>query len=277
MVCAKTNGITKIVNGQTGHSGIKVYNAETRLCITIKENIVELCIVVSNSEGQLAFSLSVECYRAISLSLKYKLYFCCNILCSAAFIGSKCRLELFETVFCVVEVFNSFVKQSCRIISQQILEASESLGRLFKQLGCCLLIAVGIFDKWNKSPYLTVMVGIVIFSVLGADDLESFTLAVSTLFPDLSLQEGCDVYKVLHQFFRMRKCCLRHTLKNESDGIALFRLTNYAICFIDMTVSVTGRTQKFFGKIILRQYLTQIFVFKINTHIYSAPSNSFSN
>ncbi len=67
---AKTDGVTKIVQRKSGHNSIKINDAQRFVRVRVKENIVELGIVVRDPERQRALGEQIDQYRGLFLTLE---------------------------------------------------------------------------------------------------------------------------------------------------------------------------------------------------------------
>ena len=126
VVCAKTDGVAKVICSQTGHYGVQINNANTLFTRFVDEDIVELGIIVSNAKRNLIFAQHIDQNMAVSLTRANKCDFICNIFRTSHCILCDSFLKILVARRSIVEFYNGFMQRSSWKCGQLILERAES-------------------------------------------------------------------------------------------------------------------------------------------------------
>ena len=68
--CAEADGIAEVVGRQAGHDGVEIDDAESFSGFLVKQDVVQLCVIVCDAERKESFFLLFYKYAAVVLSCK---------------------------------------------------------------------------------------------------------------------------------------------------------------------------------------------------------------
>ena len=263
--CSKTDRITKIIYGKSRHYSIKIDHTDSFSCPIIDHNVVQLGIIMRNSQWQFSLILHIAQDMCQFCTVQHKLDFFFHICCSVTYIFFHSRFKLIQSVYRVMEILDCLMKSLCRIICKQSLEMSERNCALIKIIFIFYhVITSCIFNKQIDSPVLSIFIYIIRPSIPGHHKIQRFSLHVSAVFLDFLLQPGGDSTDILHQFYRLCENTLVHFLKN----IVLACIISQPVRIIDMSASIRNA----FCQIILQNKCTgDILYLPVNFHSIIPP------
>ena len=220
---AETDGVTEVVCGQAGHGGVQVDDAQGSAGLLVQHDVVQLGVVVSNAQGQLAFLQHIGQLSADLLVSQDEVDFGLDILCTAHDILSQNFFKDAEAVRGVVEVLDGLVQSFCGEACQLLLEGAKCDGALVEVLGSLgSLQANGAFDEVINAPVgilFHVQVG---FTIQGGDQGQGTVGVV-----DLGVQMTGNSGDVLLQTFNVGESAVADLLQNvAAAGLGDHQVSN---------------------------------------------------
>ena len=244
VVGAEADGVAEVVDGQAGHGGVKVDDADALAGGPINENVVQLGVVVGDPQGQLPLSQGFHSHGTVRLTGQNKVHFRPAGVCQVFGGSGQGGLELAQPVLGVVEVHNGLVEGFSGVVLQHALEVAEGTGGGLKQLRRGGLEAVGAFNERHHPPDLAGLIGVVVLAVPGLHQTQGLPQGIAASGNDLAAQVGGDAHKVLHQRFRIAENIGVDPLENIMHrGAALIK--SHLKGVIDMPGSIRNSDQIF--------------------------------
>ena len=233
--CTKANGITEIIHRKSRHYRIKVDNTDCFSGCIIDHNVIQLGVIMRNTQWQFSLLLHITQNMCQICAVQHKLDFFFHSCCSVTYIFFHSCFELVQSVHRVMEIYDCLMKSLGRIICKQSLEMSKGNRALIKIILIFYHIITGcIFNKQINSPVLAFFIYIIRQIFSGHYNVQCLSFYISAGLLNFLLQPGSNSTDILHQFYRLCKNTLIHSLKN----IMLTCIISQTICIIDMSASI---------------------------------------
>ena len=165
-ICAEAYGVAEIICRKSRHDRVKVNYGKRFVGICVEHYVVALCVVMRDSERQLAGFICVfEEIDIVFLSENIAAGFV-DLGPSAADIFFIGRLQVPDTFRGVVEIRYGFLEGLNRIFRKLCEEAAEGFSGAFKYFCVGEVYAHGIVYIGHEPPVAFIVVDIELFAVL---------------------------------------------------------------------------------------------------------------
>ena len=207
MVSTKADGIAKIIGSKTRHDRVKVDDAKPLAGCFIEQDVVQLGIVVSNSQRQLACRQQIHHHMIICFAGADKLDLALHLGYAAHAVLNHGALEISEALGRVVEVRDCLMQGMSRIVGKLMLEVAKCNGALVKILGGLhLLQADSILHKVIDTPAAAIGSLVIRPSLFGRHHMERGTRRVSPALLGFFAQKIRHTADVFHKTCRVFEC-----------------------------------------------------------------------
>ena len=179
---AEAHAVAEIIGRQTRHHRVEIEHALGAAGLRVKQDVVELGVVVRHAQRQLAGREHAAERPELLLPREQEVDLGPDILHAAADIGFDGGAELAQAVDGVVEMRDGLIQGGRREIRQRLLELAEGHRGLVKVVSVARHIqADAAGDEVVGAPELALVIDAVFSAVLGpaeADALQTNLLAV---------------------------------------------------------------------------------------------------
>ena len=170
---AEPDAVTVIIKAQAGHDRVQIDDAQGLSGIGVQHNIVELGVIVGDTEGQTALLQHVNQGTGFFLPVQNELNLLLYIFGAAKGILFQHFPEDAVAVRGVMEIGNGLMEPAGREILQQLLKAAKGHSALIEIIGTLRqLQADGMLHKIKGAPYSAIRHLVVRMTVQCADQMK---------------------------------------------------------------------------------------------------------
>ena len=268
MVGAKADGVAEVIDGQPGHHGVQVDDAQGLTGFLIHKDVVQLGVVVGDPQGKHPVPQRLEGGGAVLLPGQHEVDIRLAVLGPAQRIGGHGVLQVLKPVFRVMEAGDGHVEGVGGVVPQQPLEAAEGPaggGKQLRRLGG--LIAHRPLHKGEGPPYAALAVGDAGAAVPGADDGQGLPVGVAAQLFDLPAQVLGDVDDVLHQLLGLLKGHGADALDDHPPAAPILPADVHPEGVVDVALSKAVGLLHAAAEVIGRQHFPQGLLCLYHAHI----------
>ena len=236
---AETDAVAEIIQGETGHDGVQIDDADRAAGNVVQHDVVELGVVVRHPQGQLAGGQHIHQHPHVRLTRPDEGDF---LRCLRRPAGGVFRHGGFKIPIPgsgIVKVGDRFVQGGGGIVRQQPLKAAEGTAGIIEMLrfggG---LIGDGVFDEDKCAPIAAVGRGVIGLSGFGGNQGQAFPVGIAAVRRHHPAQIGGDIHHVLHQGGHVLEDVVVHPLENIAAAGRVFPLAENAVGIVDVAAAV---------------------------------------
>ena len=182
---AKADRISKIIGSKPRHNGIKINDTQALIRFFVKEDIIQLCVIVRNTKRQNSRPLLSYKYSTVLLPLFYERDLLLTRIRTVFQVSLNCDFEVLETFYSVVEIRNRLMQIFCRIVFQTFQKLSKALSRLIELFRLFyLLIAHGIGNEIRASPRFAFRIFKIVTARLRLNISHGLSVRISAFCPN---------------------------------------------------------------------------------------------
>ena len=236
---AKTDGVAKVEGAQAGHDGIQIDDAHGAAGFVVDEDVVELCIVVGDAQGQIAALQLVHQGGAEGFVGQRHVDQVAHAVGAAGEIVFHSGAEVAEAIGRVVESGDGLVQAGGVKVVQHGHEAAESTagfaehGGVFHQV-----VAAAFAHEGVGAPVVAVGVDGAQLAVFVLEHAQGAALGVAAHSADALAQVMGHALDVFHDLQRLGEDVLVDALQHELGTI----LALEQIGIIDMPAAKSHRS-----------------------------------
>jgi len=228
--------IPEIVEGDARHDGVEIDDTDARAGIEIEHDIVQLGVIMGDTQRHLTLSQGIEQLASLVLTLEHEGQLFGDRADSSGNILLDGDFQIIQSFWGVVEIGDGFMQFMSWKIRQTQLELAEGFGRADEGLNAVGLLQTGrIFDEKIGPPKVVVPVLQPVFTRAGLDQSQRLAVRIATVLRDDLAQVRSDLGDVFHQglgiFENERVDPLQDVAldpavrQNESDLISVIDMT----------------------------------------------------
>ena len=214
-VGTEADGIAEVVDGIAGHHGVQVDDANGGACLLVKQDVVELGIVMCDAQWQLAGLACILQRVAEGLALLGEGDLGADLGKATANVLFHGLHQIAKAPGGVVEVLDAFMHLFRRVVRKVLLEGAKGLGAVVKILDILYRFTGNrALGEFVKAPILPQLIAQELLAVKGRDHDKRGALYVATLGTGLAADMLCYAEDVFHQRIGVGEDAGVHTLHN---------------------------------------------------------------